>query len=357
MDKNQSLPGAFFLKSPWDNQKEVLWPASSIVLHRNLKGFPFPSKMEEVHREQTLKLIQTALLPHLNNPKIVTASTLSPHEKEFIFEHFLLQEGFEKFDEGHALIIDETASFLGLINIEDHLHLHFTASNISLKDLWKRAFDIERSLSKQLDFAFSKRFGYLTSDPSLCGTGLSVQAFLHLPSLIQTKSFPELSQDLTESIICNGLGKEGEFIADLVLIENRFKLGTTEEAIILEVEKAAQLLIEKEKASRTSLSSEMLTDLKDKVGRAYGLLAHSYKLQIQETLSALSLIQFANELGWVTGDKPFAFYNLFFDLRRAHLLEKLNTRDIPLDSILEKRAEVLHETLKQTSLRFSPPSI
>lgn len=357
MDKENSLPQAFFLKSPWEGPKESLWPASSIVIHRNLKGFEFPSKMNEVQREQTLKLIQTALLPHLNNPKIATAETLNPHDKEFIFEHFLLQEGFERFDKGHALIIDETASFLGLINIEDHLHLHFTSAETSLKELWDRAAKIERSLSKELDFAFSPRFGYLTSDPAVCGTGLSVQAFLHLPVLLQTKTFGELSTELSECVVCQGLGKEGEYLADLVLVENRFKLGTSENTIMVEVEKTANLLVEKEKEMRKSLSDKTVAELKDKVGRAYGLLTHSYKLQIQETLSALSLIQLANELGWVAGNKPFAFYNLFFDLRRAHLIEKLQTKDPSLDSIMEKRAELLHQTLKETILRFSPPSV
>jgi protein arginine kinase len=323
------------------------------MIHRNLSPFSFPSKMSEGERVQTLDLLQHNLRPQLKNPHLLTANEISPHEKEFVFEHFNLHDGFEKFDPGHAIIIDESAQFIALANVEDHLQLYSQSSNIPLHDQYHSLSKIERSLNKELHFSFSDRFGYLTSDPTICGTGLIVQAFLHLPTAIALDCFSDIINPFTEEVLFYGLGKDSTYLADIVLVENRYKLGTTEEDIVKTVERIAQKLAQEEKNLRTSLPPEGEILLKDKVCRAFGLLAHSYQLQLQEALSALSLIHLAKELGWVKGAEEFFFHELFFQIRRAHLLENLKMKDLSKEEIQHKRAELIHQKLKNATLTIS----
>ena len=353
MSKDEIIPKPFLAKSPWEGGGNPIWPASTIIIHRNLSSFPFPSTMTSGQKEQVNQLICNILLPLLDNPKVLNANTISSHEKEFLFEHFLLNEGFEKFDAGHAIIVDESASFLGLINIEDHLHLHFTATGISIEDQWKRASKIEQTIGKELDLAFSKRFGYLTSDPALCGTGVIVQSYLHLPALLQTDDGRHLLEEENESVIIQGLGQEGEYLADLVLVENRFKLGTTEKDIIETVMQVSKQFEQREASQRKSLADAALVSIKDKISRAYGLLAHSFQLQTHETLSALSLVHLAQNLGWLEGADGISFENLFFNMRRAHLIEHIHEKDLPQEQIAQRRAKLTQEYLKPTNLNLN----
>jgi protein arginine kinase len=353
MEIRKFLPDSFHVSFPWSHVKDSIWPASVIMIHRNLSPFSFPSKMTEGERVQTLDLVQHNLRPHLKNPHLLTANDLSPHEKEFVFEHFSLHEGSEKFDPGHALIVDDSGEFIALTNVEDHLQLYSQSSNTPLHEHYESLAKIERSLNKELHFAFSDRFGYLTSDPTICGTGLIVQSFLHLPASIQLDYFSDLTSTFSDDVYFHGLSKEDTYLADIVLVENRYKLGTTEEDIVKTVERISQKLVEEEKKLRAALPPEEEIILKDKVCRAFGLLAHSYQLQIQEALSALSLIHLAKELGWVTNAEDFSFADLFFQIKRAHLLQNLKVGDLSKEEIQHKRAELIHQKLKNATLTIS----
>ena len=124
-------------------------------------------------------------------------------------------------------------------------------------------------------------------------------------------------------MIIRGLGQEDEYIADLVLIENKFKLGVTEPDVLKSVHTAATKLCEMESEARTNLRNEGQTEIKDLVSRAYGILKHAHALQIEETLTSLSLFELGKDLGWVEGGEDLSFKKSFFTTRRAHLHENL----------------------------------
>lgn len=333
---------------PWEGGDSI-WPATSLILHRNLTGRFFPTHMSVVDAEQTLDII-TKSLAKLPPTKILRGDTLLPLDKEFLFEHFLLHEGFEKFDPGRALILDDSAHFLGLINVEDHLHMHLFAIRDELETAYQKLAHIELTLAKTLSFAYSDCFGYLTSDPRIAGTGLIVQAYLHLPAMIHLKQFVEVSEKIGGDVIIRGLGPESAYIADIVLIENRFKLGVTEENILKTVRTIATKFMEEEKQLRTHLKETDSDLLKDKIGRAFGLLSYAQTLQIQETLFNLSLFHLGKELGWIEHGESFDFFDLFFSTRRGHLQKLFQEKTTTKEAISQKRAEMVRDRLKDCIL-------
>jgi protein arginine kinase len=340
------IPKVFFNASPWQETKSPFWPASVFILRRNVSPYFFPDNLKERDALSVKKLLEKALTPFLDKPRFLSKDTITPLEKEFLFEHFLLNEGYERFDEGRALIVDDTGSILGLINVEDHLHVHLYTTNRDLKAVYAKLAAIEKELSKTIPFSFSERFGYLTSDPRYAGTGLTLQAFLHLPLLIQLKRFSELKDKLTPDVVVRGLGKENEYVADLALLENRATLGVSEENIIESVQKNAAFLEEEEKKIQKMLSEEEKTFLKDKIGRSFGLLSHARSLSIQEALTSFSFIEIGKRLNWVQGD--FSFHEFFFSLRRAHLVSEPKT---PIE-INEERAKFSTALLSKLRLSY-----
>ncbi len=322
MEKSEKLPNIFTSKLPWSDATHNIWPATLFMLRRNLTSHRFPAKLTPKQANEVLEDMKKSF----SSFQILSSESLTPHNKELIFEHFFLTEGFEKQDEGRAFIVDHSGQFLGLVNLEDHLHLHTFSFEQDFIKTWKSLSHLEKKLSKELGFSYSPRFGYLTSDPDFCGTGLLVQAYLHLPALLHLEKFAEILESLPEDLTVKGLGENSEYLADFVIIENKYTLGVTEESILKSVQESAAKFALAEDLQRKKLDPEELLLLKDKIARSYGLLSNACSLQAGEALSALSLIHLGKELNWIKNASSFHFFDLFFSSRRAHLAE--HTKDI-----------------------------
>jgi Arginine kinase len=333
----------FLLEHPlWGNEANPIWPASSFILHRNLSTFHFPNKENETELAQTLKQLQQAVCK--GDALCLEAQQLTPTEREFMVEHFLRFDNFQHTLAGQAFVIDPTTSFLATLNIDDHLQLQL----IDCKGEWEKSFatlaTLEKQLSGTLPFAFSPTFGYLTADPLICGTGLTVDAYLHLPALIHTKGLEEaLRKEKDSDVVAFGMkGTLEELVGDIVILRNRYTLGVSEENILLPLNTSAMKCVVAEKTVRNELQKGNNIEIKDHISRAFGLLSHSYQLQTKEALDALSLIKLGIDLGWITGVTDQKLNALFFNCRRAHL--KLLTGK-ETEEVSKLRAEFLHKEL------------
>lgn len=350
---SSSLPPSFSQTTPWEASENSIWLSSVFILHRNLAPFPFPSKMNEGERHQTFATASAAILPHLSAGKTLSSHELSTHTKELLFEHFILSEGFEQFEEGKGMIIDDSSAFLGLLNVENHIHIHLFENSTNWEEAYRRLDLLDHEIGRSMEFAFSKRFGHLTSDPMVCGTGLAVQTFLHLPALIHTGKFTDEIEKLGEEVTIRGLGQKDEFIADLVLIENKCKLGVTEPDILKVVHTAAQQLTEAEQRVRQTLESDDALQIKDFVSRAFAILKHAQTLQIEETLTSLSLFELGCAMGWIEGGEAMQFKKSFFTIRRAHLHEQLQTKEpLTKQQLQIERAKIIRNSLATAKLQF-----
>ena len=341
MEKREKLPSIFTSKLPWSGATHPIWPATHFLLRRILESHLFPAKLTPKLAKEVLDLIKKSI-PSLQT---LPAESLSPHQKELLFEHFILDEGFEKQDDGRAFVVDDSGLFLGVINLEDHLHLHTFSFEQNFTLPWFTLSSLEKTLSKELGFSYSPRFGYLTSDPAVCGTGLLVQAFLHLPALLHLEKFPEMLESLPEDIAIRGLGQQGEFLADFVLVENKFTLGVSEEYILKSVQESAEKFTAAEVTLRKNLDPSQASLLKDKIGRSFGLLSNACSIQAQEALSSLSLIHLGKELGWIKKASSFNFFDLFFSSRRAHLAELTKNETLIKEHLPTARAHHLRKEI------------
>ena len=357
MTEKANLPKTLLEHTPWEKEINPIWLATSFLLHRNLAKYNFPPKMDERMFQQTLKLLQAPLLssPLLQKPALFPAQELSALDKEFLFEHFLCLEGFQNTLEGQGFIVDESGHFLAELNIQNHLQVQLTDCQGSWETAWNTLSQIETAIGTTIDFAFSPKFGYLTAEPRLCGTGLTVQAYLHLPALIHTGQLQEtLLKQKEEGVTAAGMGGNlEEIVGDLVVLSNVYTLGINEESIIHAVHSMAMKLMAIEKMLRSHLQTENNTAIKDHVCRAFGLLLHSYQLQTKEALGALSLMKLGLHLDWISGITDAKLNTLFFQCRRGHLLNTLNqTQLTDPGEVARKRAEYLHQNMQGVILKI-----
>lgn len=343
----------FTHNEPWTSNEHKVWLASSVKLSRNLSKFEFPGKLQADKRSQIIQLIQSELpkVKSLRNCSLVQAKDLKPIQKEFLYEHFLTSETFQQALSGEAFLINPSGSFLATINIKDHIHFQSLDCSQELEKSWVDLVTIETEFGKLFDYSFSSKFGFLTAVPHNCGTGLSIRIFLQLPALLHTNphdAFLQAHRD--ENVSYSGIqGDPKELIGDILVIENNFSLGLSEEDIIRLLHNQATKLIVEEKSVRNKLRAEADPIIQDKVCRAFGLLTHSFRLETQEALDAISLVKLGTSLEWISGLSFSELNQLFFNCRRAHLL-RTDSKEIAQDKIPEYRAKYIREALKKASL-------
>ena len=304
--------------------------------------------------QQALEIIKTPLLQASlwKEPLFFAAEELSPEDKEYLYEHFFCSESFQNALEGQGFLIDSSAEILVMVNIEDHLQFQLVDYSGDYQKAWARLSNLEEELGQTLNYAFSERFGYLTSLPTQSGTGLHVHALLHVAALVHTQQLKNALNTIKDDTvtITELLGNEEEHLADYLLLSNRYCLGIDERKIINTVYSFAIKLMEAEKTARTHLSKLESTHLKNLVSRAYGLLAHSYQLEAKETLGALSLIKLGIDLNWISGISDSKLNELLLLCRRGHLLLHSHLNDLDAEEVNKKRAELMQGELKAIAL-------
>lgn len=342
-------------KSPWTQNPNSIWIGSILTLVRNLEKFNFPGRLTDDKRKQIISLLARDFMTTnvLEGAKVIKAEDMAPNQKEFLVEHFLSTQSFNQAHVGEAFVLDQSGEFLAIINLRDHLTLKWIDRSEELEKTWNRLVDLESHLNKSLSFAFQPRFGFLTSDPGQCGTGLTLQIFLHLPALNYHNELDEVIKKYKDDGI-EQAGLQGDpydIIGDIVAFHNSYTLGVTEENILSSLRTFATKMLVEEKSARSRLKTEDQSEMKDKVSRAYGILLHSYQIEAIEALHAISLLKLGLDMGWVTGVSHAALNELFFNSRRAHLLcqyqEKIKQEDLP-----HKRAEFIHQVLKGIELHI-----
>ncbi|MFI5335106.1 MAG: hypothetical protein ACHQT8_08145, partial [Chlamydiales bacterium] len=295
MTEKINLPETLLAHAPWKEDVDPIWPVSLFILHRNIPRFFFPPKLNEGKAELVFNQLKGALLSTslIEQPQLLRASDLSPIDKECLYEHYLCLESFQNTTQGQGFVIDGPGRLLAFLNIEDHLQIHFLDTKGEWENAFARLSKIDTALGEQLGFAFSPKFGFLTADPTLCGTGFIALIYLHLPALIHTGQLDEiLIKHRVETVVATSMeGAVEKMVGDLLLLKNAFTVGVSEEQILRTLHESAIRLSALEKSAREKLKAEPSPSVKDEVSRAYGLLLHSYQLQTREALNALSLLK------------------------------------------------------------------
>jgi len=343
------------LANPWANNDNNIWLASTIEFYRNIEKFLFPEKLETERQKQVISLVGQEIinLESNNDLCLILAEDINPLAKQYLVEHFLSIESFQNTHSGEAFIIDKKGQFLASLNIHDHIRMKAIDCQGELENSWSSLLKIETAIGKSIPYAFSPKFGFLTSDPSYCGTGLIVTVFLQLSALIQLGRIGEVLEKYSdEAILVTGFqGNPKEFIGDVLAIRNNHTLGLSDESIISMIRALTTKLLTEENRARSEIRKSQDPHIKDLVSRAYGILIHSYQIESVEALNAISLIKLGLEMGWVTGLTYLKLNQLFFNCRRSHLLSNFGDI-ISVEELLHKRAEFIHEAFKNSELKI-----
>lgn len=311
----------WYLQSGKDSDVVI---SSRIKFSRNLKDFKFNLK-DRNSIEQLENKIKDNLYLIGYDLKFIKLKDLDDITKQSLVEKNLITQdfAFNKSDVGSILINDEENICI-MINDEDHLKLQVFTPGLDLENALNLAVEIDKKIGKVLGYATNKRYGYLTSNPNNCGTGLRASVLVHLPALLETGNINQIF-DIVSRFEVNIKRMNNKIRADendMFLITNKKTLGLTENEISESIKIIAQKITEQERRIRKLLAKNSI-ELEDRIYRSYGILTNCRKISLEEANKLLSYVKLGTDLGILKELDDLRVQKLYLYIKPANMQKYL----------------------------------
>jgi protein arginine kinase len=304
------------------------WPdiifSTRVRLARNLSGYAFP----QCARPGALRWIMDAALEaaratHLfGRGHYLKTAALSAQEKNFLIERHHISHNLASSERAGAVVVNNDESLSVMVNEEDHLRLQSVASGFSIPAAFEGVNKLDDELGRQLTYAFSGQFGFLTACPTNAGTGMRVSCLVHLPALSRAGQMPKLLEGLSRlGVTARGIYGEGTCVlGDFYQISNATCLGHTEAEFCANLDRTVSNLIRLEISSREKLATTPLKlKTEDSVFRAYGLLKNARAVSYGEFMQNISLVRMGVAMGYPIQTDFSTLNQLTLLMQPAHL--------------------------------------
>ncbi len=322
--------------------------SSRIRLARNIKGYPFPNQASNSELNIVLKKVKNACekCHSLRKANFVEIEKLSEWDCKYFVERRLASPQFIESKAASLLVIGPQESLSIMVNEEDHLRMQCIEGGLKINQAWKKIRSVDDELEENLNFSYSRKFGYLTACPTNLGTGLRVSIFVHLPALSMQGKINSVMETLpTSEIAVRGFYGEGtESIGNIFQISNQLTLGRTEESVVQRITATAKKLIEIERKARYELLEKDSIKLEDSVFRALGILKNARIISSLESMDLLSTLRLGRELEFIKNFSRLAINQLMVLVQPAHL-RKIYDEDLSAQERDIIRAEFIRENL------------
>lgn len=325
--------------------------SSRIRYARNLAGFPFVSRSNRRQRFEVLDRCKSQIISKRLSDNVfwVDLPESPTLDRQLLVERHLIsrQHAIASDDIPRAVAIDADETFAIMVNEEDHLRVQVLRSGMQLAEAYDQIDRIDDVLEEKLDFAYSRRFGYLTACPTNVGTGIRVSVMLHLPALKLTGEIEKVRRAARDMhLAVRGLFGEGsEALGDLYQVSNQTTLGKSEQEILADFEHGVvPQIIAYEQQARQALLRQREAQLDDKVWRAWALLTNARVMGTEEVLQLLSHLRLGVNLGRIETVDIRTINGLFLLTQPAHL-QKLTGTEMDAATRRIARAKLIRQRL------------
>lgn len=322
--------------------------STRIRLARNLKGIKFKNKSSKEEMQKVTQIIKKAVdnigygLKFINLNDLDDITKLSLVEKHIISPEFALNS-----DKNKAIAINDDENICIMINEEDHLRIQVLSAGLDLTSSLALAIEIDKKLEELVGYAFSEKYGFLTSCPTNVGTGLRVSVMVHLPALTETENIRKVLEAVNGfDMNIRGIYGEGTSLkGNMYQISNRQSLGISEEEIIKNSKAIIDKIIEQERLARKMLTKNNI-ELEDKVYRAYGVIANCKKISYDEFSKLLSDIRLGTDLGIIKELTDLKVNKLEIYTKPA-TMQKYLGKNLDANERDMKRAEIIKQLINE----------
>ncbi len=296
---------------------------SRVRLARNVTDSPFPGWAKKRERQLVFGAIRGELeaLGVMKDGFSHELSELETVQKQVLVERHLISREQAARSEGSGAVVNRKQSLSVMINEEDHLRIQAIRPGLELQEAFELSQSVNRGLESKVDFAVDGTLGYLTACPTNLGTGMRASAMLHLPGLVLSDLINQVLKGVNKmGLAVRGIYGEGtESLGNLYQISNQSTLGESEEEILERLSKVIGDVAVYEQQAREKMAKEDGILLKDRVGRAAGVLGNAYVMTSKEALNHLSMIRLGATQGMVPESMVAVCDRLVMESQPAHL--------------------------------------
>ncbi len=326
--------------------------ASRVRLARNIHGYAFPNSLPAEQGEKLVAEVEGAVgrIQASWNLSLARLKDVSPLDRQVLVEKHLasplLVADPIRFEE---VVTDDRESISIMVLEEDHLRMQVLLPGLQLDEAWGVVNRLDDSLEDRLTWAFDKKLGYLTTYPTNLGTAMRASVMMHLPALVLTRQAGPVFGALAQmGVVVRGLygeGSEGE--GHIFQISNQVSLGRSEEELVHGLSMVAQQVAGRERQAREFLGRNSETAIRDRVGRAFGILAYARILTSEEAIRLLSDVKLGQDLTYLPSFASATFSEMV-SMTRPGILQRMAGQDLDAAQRDMLRAEVIQKHLMRT---------
>ena len=304
-------------------------PLSDVILStrvrvaRNLDGYPFPNRASDDELSEVRNTLLEAMSGnnYLANAVVIRMEGADDAVRDVLAERHLVSGDFARGGVGRAVVVGENEVASAMVNEEDHLRLQCIRSGLMPTDAWRLVNRIESEMDRNLHYAFSSDWGYLTSCPTNAGTGLRASVLAHLIGLARGGRIGQILSSISKlGLSVRGYYGEGSSaLGGFFQVSNQTTLGQTEEDIAYTVERVATQLAGLEGEAREALVERGRRELEDEVHRAFGILTSARLLTAHEVMERCSSLRLGIALELIDGVSLATVNRLLVVTQPGHL--------------------------------------
>lgn len=354
----------------YNGESDDVVVSSRIRLARNLADFPFPQKYktDDAVRIQTLVFDSFAKNSDSASFKSIAAASLTPLHAQVLLERSLIKKSTLKSPgAGIVMCINGSAANSGLvctINDTDHIRIACFTAGLNCEDAYKSCSNIDNMLQKNLQFAGSYEYGYLTSNIKDCGSGIKLSARVHLPSTAFLNGMGKLLEEVTSKrfsispAFASSADIGGSVGAFYQISADYAGNGSEIEQLAL-FESTIKTVVEIERHNRDYILQHCITEAMDLILKSFAMSKYALMINLREAIRIISDIKWGKNMDLIKDIDSSELTSILYRCQEAHIktIIKEGTFNFPPDiagdekkSVARLRSLLLQDTFENIKL-------
>lgn len=299
---------------------------SRVTLLRNLYGYVFSPKMDDSHSLQLIAQVTKACYgENENSQKLYRFERLDSadeHRQNYWIQRFIVPENND-FVRPQALLVSDSEAASILINGENHLQMQVILRGRQIGKEYEAVQELDHMFEKKLTYAYSRKYGHLTTAPADMGTGMHVSYMMRLPMMQKAGAISAINERLIKSgfalraVKATSAGDAG----NVYEIYNKKTLGVTEDEILRMADDFADQLVRQERELRSAYLIKDRIGCMDAAYKAYGLLKYARRLSVEEAMACLAFLEQGIYISVISLTEKIDVFPLMMDIQKENLAE------------------------------------
>ena len=265
---------------------------SKTTFVRNLFGMPFSKRLGDKNTDAFFKRADALLTKNGFHGDVITESEplypLSLAEKGFVDKGILTSNG------RRAVYFNEPCSLSVALGGRDLITISSLLSGLAVSETANIASGAEELLDGEFEFAYKEQIGYVSSIPTLCGSGAVFSTLLFLPAIASSGEISRLRSAATKMCATiEPLFTYPDCPGDLYLLSHSPSHPCDEARSASGFSALVKSIIDREIALEGIMIENSGKIIIDKAWRAYGQLLYARRLEESDMLSLSSAIRLA----------------------------------------------------------------